>query len=92
MAMDHVIQKAAGTFQWSNGEGLNFLSVSVVILQFFIIAEMVIYLTLFHHIFTHNKKLRNIKSGNSSCKMSIWLNLSLFSNWKIEKKIVKEKR
>ena len=77
MAMDHVIQKAAGTSQWSNGEGLNFLSVSVVILQFFIIAEMVIYLILFHHIYIHNKNMRNSKSGICICKIPIWFWLEI---------------
>ena len=79
MAMDHVIQKAAGTSQWSNGEGLNFLSVSVVILQFFIIAEMVIYLILFHHIYIHNKNMRNSKSGTGTPPLR-WFLLGQISN------------
>ena len=77
MAMDHVIQRAAGRSEWSIKVGVNFFSVSVVYLQFFIIAEMVIYLILFHHIFTHNKNMRNSKSGNCSCKIPIWFWLEI---------------
>ena len=77
MAMDHTIQKAAGTSEWSIEVGLNFLSVAVVYLQFFIIAEMVIYLILFHHIYIHNKNMRNSKSGNCSCKIPIWFWLEI---------------
>ena len=58
MAMDHIIQEATKTSQWTISVGRNFIHSTIIICQFFIIAEIIAYFILFHDFYTHNESLK----------------------------------
>ena len=59
---DDMIHRASGTSEWDIILGIKLQTTVVIYCQMFIITELIIYIILFHDIYTHNQKLIN---GNS---------------------------
>ena len=63
MEMEHIIFEAPGKSQWNTSTGTKFFHTAMFYMLMFNIAEMIIYVILFTHIYSHNKDL--CKKGNS---------------------------
>ena len=59
---DDMIHQVSGTSEWDIILGIKLQTTVVIYCQMFIITELIIYIILFHDIYTHNQKLIN---GNS---------------------------